>query len=171
MISIKNERGSWRTCKATYRITLVRHKVVDTESTYPMSLAMSCLFLGTSGMWRQLLHHYHRTKGSLLGNSSEANCLGERTKVVKLGSLSTLEVLIEMNKGISILYCGWLRSQLLWFLKNENVLAGLGMFIKDAHIFLWGDYHDQPSSHFGIVERVTGLRSHFNFNLFLKWLG
>ncbi|KAH8951760.1 hypothetical protein BDL97_09G046400 [Sphagnum fallax] len=84
----------------------VRHKVVDTESTYPMSLAMSCLFLGTSGMWRQLLHHYHRTKGSLLGNSSEANCLGERTKVVKLGSLSTLEVLIEMNKGISILYCG-----------------------------------------------------------------
>jgi hypothetical protein len=34
-----------------------------------------------------------------LGNSSEANCLGERRKVVKVASLSTLEVSTEMNKG------------------------------------------------------------------------
>jgi hypothetical protein len=51
--------------------------------------------------------HKHQAKGSLSGNSSEANCLGERRrKVMKVASLSTLEVSIDMNKEISILYCG-----------------------------------------------------------------
>jgi hypothetical protein len=72
---------------------------------------MSCIIdekeiPGTGGVWRQLLRHKHRAKGSLSGNSSEANCLGERRKVVKVASLSTLEVSIEMNKGTSVLYCG-----------------------------------------------------------------
>jgi len=65
------------------------------------------LFLGTGGVWRQLSHHKHGAKGSLSGNSSEADCIGERRKkVVKVASLSTLEVSTEMNKGTSILYCG-----------------------------------------------------------------
>ncbi|CAM6029897.1 unnamed protein product [Sphagnum balticum] len=85
----------------------VRHEAADAESAYPMPLAMSCLFLGTGGVWRQLSRHKHRAKGSLSGNSSEANCLGERRrKVVKVASLSTLEVSTEMNKGTSVLYCG-----------------------------------------------------------------
>jgi hypothetical protein len=78
-------------CRTTYRITSVRLEAADAESTYPMPLAMSCLFLGTGGVWRQLSHHKHRAKGSLSGNSSEANCLREkRKKVVKVASLSTL---------------------------------------------------------------------------------
>ncbi|KAH9572622.1 hypothetical protein CY35_02G161500, partial [Sphagnum magellanicum] len=72
----------------------VRHKAADAESVYPMPLAMSCLFPGMGGVWRQLSRHKHQAKGSLSGNSSEANCLGERRrKVVKVASLSTLEVL------------------------------------------------------------------------------
>ncbi len=40
-------------------------------------------------------------------NSSETNCLRERKrKVVKVASLSTLEVSIEMKKGTSVLYYG-----------------------------------------------------------------
>jgi hypothetical protein len=31
------------------------------------------------------------------------------------------------------------------------------MLVKDAQVSLRGDYHDQPSSHLGIVEHVTGL--------------
>jgi hypothetical protein len=106
-ISIRNEWGSCRTCRTAYRITSVRHEAADAESAYPMPLAMSCLFPGTGGVWRQLSRHKHRAKGSLSGNSSEANCLGERRrKVVKVASLSTLEVSTEMNKGTSVLYCG-----------------------------------------------------------------
>jgi hypothetical protein len=51
------------------------------------------------------------------------------------------------------------------------MLVGLGMLVKDARVFFRGDYHIQPYLHFGIVEHVTSLRSHFNFNLFLKWEG
>jgi hypothetical protein len=94
-------------CRTAYRITSMRHKATDAESAYPMPLAMSCLFPGTGGVWRQLSRHKHRAKGSLSSNSSEANCLGERRrKVVKVASLSTLEVSTEMNKGTSVLYCG-----------------------------------------------------------------
>jgi len=71
----------------------VRHEAADAESAYPMPLAMSCLFPTTGGAWRQLPRHKHRAKGVLSGNSSEANRSGERReKVVKVASLSTLEV-------------------------------------------------------------------------------
>jgi hypothetical protein len=87
--------------------TLVRHEAIDVESTYPMPLTMSYLFLDTGGMWIKLLRHKHRVKGSLSNNLNEANCLGEiRRKVVKVALLSTLEVSIKMNKGILVLYCG-----------------------------------------------------------------
>jgi hypothetical protein len=84
----------------------MRHEAIDAELVYLMPLAMSCLFLGTNGMWRQLSRHKHQAKGSLLGNSNEANCLRERRKVVKVASLSTLKVSTKMSKGISVLYCG-----------------------------------------------------------------
>ncbi len=64
---------------------------------------------------------------------------------------------------------------------NNNFTICVGMptfrrlqlltYLKDACIFFQGDYHDQPFLHFGIVECVTDMRSHFNFNLFLKWVG
>lgn len=81
----------------------MRHEAADAESAYPMPLAMSCSFPTTGGAWRQLPRHKHRAKGVLLGNSSEANRSGERReKVVKVASLSTLEVSTEMNRGMSI---------------------------------------------------------------------
>ncbi|ERN02312.1 hypothetical protein AMTR_s00084p00139850 [Amborella trichopoda] len=81
----------------------VRHEAPDAESAYPMPLAMSCLFPTVGGAWRQLPRHKHRAKGVLLGNSSEANRFGERwEKIVKVASLSTLDVSTEMNKGMSI---------------------------------------------------------------------
>ncbi len=85
----------------------MRHKAVDVKSTYPMPLVMSYLFPDTGGMWMKLLCHKHGVKCSLSNNLNEANYLGEiRRKVVKVASLSTLEVSIKMNKGILILYCG-----------------------------------------------------------------
>lgn len=78
----------------------MRHEAADAESAYPMPLAMSRLFPGTGGAWRQLPRHKHRAKGGLSGNSSEANRPRERReKVVKVASLSTLEVSTEMNGG------------------------------------------------------------------------
>jgi hypothetical protein len=85
----------------------VRHEASDAESVYPMPLAMSCLFRGMSGVWKQLSRHKHRAKGSLSGNSSEANCLREKKKkVVKVALLSTLEVLTKMNNMTLVFYCG-----------------------------------------------------------------
>jgi hypothetical protein len=79
-----------------------------------------------------------------LGNSSEANRSGERgEKVVKVASLSTLEVSTEMNRGMSIPPL-WLTYLPLGFLGNENASAGPGVPVKGARVFLRGDYHDQP---------------------------
>ena len=123
----------------------MRHEATDAESAYPMPLAMSCLFPSTGGAWRQLPHHKHRAKGGLSGNSSEANRPGERReKVVKVASLSTLEVSTEMSGGTLVPRCGWLTSQPLGFLGNENASAGPGVPVKGARVFPRGDYHGQP---------------------------
>jgi hypothetical protein len=70
----------------------MRHKVVDIELVYPMSLVEAT---STCGVWRQFLHHNHKAKGNLLGNSSEANCLGEKKEegyeggfIIHTGSLN-----------------------------------------------------------------------------------
>jgi len=71
---------------------------------YPMPLAMSCLFPGTSGVWKQLSHHKHQAKGNLSGNSSEANCLGRKLakQISKLQSGFVYHYAFVMLIGLTI---------------------------------------------------------------------
>lgn len=86
--------------------------------TPTMPLAMSWLFPATSGAWRQLPHHKHRAKGVLSGNSSKANRSEERREeVMKMASLSTLEVSTEMNRGTP--------SPPLWLKRKARGSSGL----------------------------------------------